>query len=64
MTSLAPKVDNRIPLAVAKCCREWIVPIGNRGGSCGICRERPEFDRMLPEDEWLTPAQPIRPEGW
>lgn len=64
MTSLAPKIDNRIPLAIAECCREWIVPVGYRGGSCGYCGERPEFRHMLPEDEWLTPAPPIRPEGW
>ena len=44
-----------IPLGIAECCREWIVPVGmGRGGSCGLCGERPEFRHMLPEDEWLT----------
>lgn len=44
-----------IPLGIAECCREWIVPVGmGRGGSCGICGQRPEFKHMLPEEEWLN----------
>lgn len=62
--STAAGIDDqgRIPLAVAICCREWIVPFAQQGGSCGLCGEVPEFERMLPEEQWITPRPPIRPE--
>lgn len=63
MSELPGTVHGKIPLGIAECCREWEVPIGSRGGSCGYCGERPTFKRLLPEDEWLTPRPPIRPEG-
>lgn len=49
---------NVIPLGIAECCREWIIPLGmgpgGSGGSRGLCGERPVYRDMLPEDEWLT----------
>lgn len=64
MSETPDRIDGLIPLGVAECCREWLVPIGTRGGSCGYCGEKPEFKRMLPESEWLRPRPPVRPEGW
>lgn len=44
-----------IQLGVAKCCREWLVPVGTgRSGRCGICNEVPRFLHMLPEEEWIN----------
>jgi len=29
------------PLAIAVCCREWLVDSSSRIGRCGFCGERP-----------------------
>ena len=52
-----------IPTCLTRCCRDWISPFGYPGGSCGLCGERPAFVELLPEDQWVRPAPPIRPEG-
>lgn len=44
-----------VPLGIAECCREWIVPVGmGKGGRCGLCDGRPAFKHMLPEEEWIS----------
>lgn len=52
-----------IPTCITECCREWISPMFNRSGRCGLCGEVPTFVRTLPESEWVYPAPPIRPEA-
>ncbi len=49
-----------IPLAIATCCRDWQVPIPNKGGKCGLCGETPTFSHMLPESQWITPRPAIK----
>lgn len=34
-----------LPTYIAYCCREWIVPYGTKGGTCGLCGERPTYLR-------------------
>ena len=53
-----------IPTCLTRCCRDWIAPFLHRGGRCGYCGVVPEFIRLLPESEWVTPRPPIRPEGF
>lgn len=55
--------ETPIPTCITKCCREWVSPPpGLYGrGKCGLCGESPEFVRMLPRSEWVTPRPPIRP---
>jgi hypothetical protein len=59
MSEAAYTVNGRIPTGIAICCREWIVPLYSKGGSCGLCGERPTFSHDLPESEWVTPSAPI-----
>lgn len=35
----------KIPTYIARCCREWVAPIGFPGGRCGYCGERPTYLR-------------------
>lgn len=53
-------MTNRIPTYLAECCREWVAPLGFRGARCGLCGERPEFVKHLPENQWVTTPPPIR----
>ena len=39
----------KVATYIAYCCREWIAPIGYRGGRCGLCGEKPTFLRPDPE---------------
>ena len=38
----------RLATYIGYCCREWVMPIGSMGGSCGLCHERPTFLRDDP----------------
>jgi hypothetical protein len=35
----------QIPTYIGECCREWVLALGFRVGSCGLCGERPTFKR-------------------
>ena len=53
------KPPNIIPTGEVECCRVWVVALGYRWGTCGICGEHPKFKRPLPESERVTPRPPI-----
>ena len=49
------------PLAIAVCCREWPVALGQRIGRCGFCGERPVIDWTLdvPPAKTSVPASKV-----
>lgn len=51
---------DKIPVALAECCREWIVPAYMKWNTCGLCDVKPTFKRMLPEEEWPVVPSPRR----
>lgn len=53
--------DELIPTYIAFCCREWIAPMGYRGGRCGICGERPEY--LRPDPDSPVPIASTQSEG-
>lgn len=51
---------NEIHTYIGRCCREWILATGFHVGRCGLCGERPTYER--PDPDSPHPIKPARTE--